>query len=376
MTTKTKKGRFTPWCWEAERDEYNDESRRGWHLAKRTLRDMTYEYAPEKQYRYAIDYRMEHHEDQYLEMFEDDGWELVGTVVDGFKASQPGKNKFVSKRDGCWYIFRKEYDPTRPDADYEIATDKESLREFRRTLTQKYRRLLIPEIILFLWHLILNIVSHIWLPINYIILASFGLAALSAGYRLLCLNVFRPRKPIRLFIDFSRIMATVCIVYALIFFVYIAVTEHESRIPITAENTPVNLFLALEPDTTYSDVQALSHRYGWDTTVRSWTQTNDGKIQSYYVEIGVNEELLFLKEEVTLQLCFSPADNELDAAMLTINTRDGSAYCAYIPNTLETDPYTLTLHPSGQIASISHSPASAREAVDLAYSVVYPEGLE
>ena len=61
-TTKTKRGRFTPWCWEAERDEYNDESRRGWHLSKRTLRDMTYEYAPEKQYRYAIDYRMEHDE--------------------------------------------------------------------------------------------------------------------------------------------------------------------------------------------------------------------------------------------------------------------------------------------------------------------------
>lgn len=375
MTTKTRRGRFTPWCWEAERDEYNDESRRGWHLAQRTLRDMTYEYDPEKQYRYVIDYRMEHDEGRYLEIFKDDGWELVGTVVDGFKASQPGKNKFVSKRDGCWYIFRKEYHPGRPDADYEITTDEESIGEFRRTLTRKYRRLLISEIILFLWYLILNIVSHVWLPIDYIVLSSFGLDALSAGYRLLCLNVFRPRKPIRLFINFSRIMATVCIVYALIFFMYIAVTEYESRVPITAENTPVNLFLALDADTTYQEVQALGQRYGWDTAVRSWTQTNDGEVQAYYVDIAVNEGRLFHEEEVTLQLCFSSSDNELDAAMLTINTRDGSAYCAYIPNTPETEPYTLTLHQSGKIASTSHSPASAREAVDLAYSMVYPEGL-
>lgn len=374
MTTKTKKGRFTPWCWEAERDEYNDESRRGWHLAKRTLRDMTYEYAPEKQYRYAIDYRMEHHEDQYLELFEDDGWELVGTVVDGFKASQPGKNKFVSKRDGCWYIFRKEYDPTRPDEDYEIATDEESLREFRRTLTRKYRRLLIPEIILFLWHLILNIVSHVWLPIDYIVLASFGLAALSAGYRLLCLNVFRPRKPIRLFIDFSRIMVTVCIVYALIFFVYIAVTEYEPPVPITAENTPVNLFLALDADTTYQDVQALGQRYGWDTSVTSRLMDGD-EVQVYYVEIALNRDHLFYVDEVELQLCFSPTDNELDTATLTINTRHGSAYCAYMPHTEGADPYTLTLLPKWR-DSATYSPDTAREAIDLAYSVVYPEGLE
>ena len=54
-TTKTRRGRFTPWCHEAERDEYNDESRRGWHLTKRTLRDMTFEYDPDVEYRYALD---------------------------------------------------------------------------------------------------------------------------------------------------------------------------------------------------------------------------------------------------------------------------------------------------------------------------------
>ena len=373
MTTKTRRGRFTPWCWEAERDEYNNESRRGWHLAKRTLRDMTYEYNPDAEYRYAIDYRMEHNETLYLELFEDDGWQLVGTVVDGFNARQPGKTKMFSKRDGCWYIFRKEYDPTRPNADYEIATDEESISEFRRTLTRKYRRLLIPEIILFLWYLILK-ASHVWLPIDYIVLASFGLAALSAGYRLLCLNVFRPRKPIRLLIDFRRIMLTVCIVYALIFFVYIAVTEYESPASVTAENTPVNLFLVLDADTTYQEVQALGQRYGWDTSVTSRLMDGD-EVQVYYVEIALNRDRLLYEDEVKLQLCFSPADNELDAATLTINTRHGSAYCAYMPHTEGTDPYTLTLLPKWR-DSVTYSPTSAREAVDLAYSVVYPEGLE
>jgi len=334
---------------------------------------MTYEYNPDAEYRYAIDYRMEHNETLYLELFEDDGWQLVGTVVDGFNARQPGKTKMFSKRDGCWYIFRKEYDPGRPDVDYEIATDEESISEFRRTLTRKYRRLLIPEIILFLWYLILK-ASHVWLPIDYIILASYGLATLSAGYRLLCLNVFRPRKPIRLLIDFRRIMLTVCIVYALIFFVYIAVTEYESSASVTAENTPVNLFLVLDADTTYQEVQALGQRYGWDTSVTSRLMDGD-EVQVYYVEIALNRDRLLYEDEVKLQLCFSPADNELDAATLTINTRHGSAYCAYMPHTEGTDPYTLTLLPKWR-DSVTYSPTSAREAVDLAYSVVYPEGLE
>ena len=214
MTTKTKKGRFTPWCWEAERDEYDGESRRGWHLKNRTLRDMTYEYDPEKQYRYAIDYRVGQNETVYLELFEDDGWELIGTVVDSYECQEPADvpkraSRAAAKRagtvprsDGCWYIFRKEYDPGRPDGEYEIATDEESIRAFKDTLIQKYRRWLLWDLVYGLYFLF-----RVWAydyPGEIFFLAFTGLDMLSNVYRLLCITVLRPRRPMRGLFAYTR----------------------------------------------------------------------------------------------------------------------------------------------------------------------------
>ena len=399
-TTKTKKGRFTPWCWEAERDEYNDESRRGWHLKARTLRDMTYEYAPEKQYRYAIDYRSQHDEARYLELFEADGWELAGTVVDGYNTRYPGGGLFISKWDGCWYIFRKEYDPGRPDMEYEIATDEESIREFKRTLTRKYRRLLIGEVAFFLYYIILHVTLDTWKLPDCIVLIAIGLSALYTGYQLLCLNVFRPRKPIRLFIDFRYASLIALGVYILVLIVYYMVTaptqEPEPVVPITASNTPVQLFLDLRPDLTVDEVMLLAVEYNLEATA-SYGQrsidTGEHSIFQYYnythdpvytidlvPDLGKEHLSFYFYENVGMALVYDPDTMVLESAYLSINTDDGRAYCYYFPGEPTVEDcetgYNLFLRKSALSRQKYYHTETPEEIIDIAYPVLYPEGLE
>lgn len=207
-TTKTEKRRFMPWCREAEQDQYNEESRRGWHLSQRTFRSMTYEYDPDVEYRYAIDYRYWHDESRYLELFEEDGWELAGTIGDAFDSA----GRFVtldSSRDntaGCWYIFRKKYDPLRPEAEYEIATDDESIQALRNTLKRKYQRELVCELFLFfLWGCNLFFSSgRSWFLI--LLMACVFTHILASSMRLLCVTVFQARRPITRVFHWLRVL--------------------------------------------------------------------------------------------------------------------------------------------------------------------------
>ena len=391
MTTKTKKGRFTPWCWEAERDEYDGESRRGWHLKNRTLRSMTYEYEPKKQYRYAIDYRVGQNETVYLELFEDDGWELVGTVVDGFNAYAPGQGMFLSRQDGCWYIFRKEYDPGRPDTEYEIATDGESIRAFKKTLTKKYRRLLLGEFIFFLYYLILNTAMRGWSFVSYITLTAVVLAMIYSGYRLLCLNVFRPRKPIRLFIDFRYAALIASGVYVLVLIVcamvFASAREPEPVVPVTASNTPVQLFLDLRPDITVDEVMALAEEYNLEASA-NYRKGYDGDgeiiLDSYTITLVPDSEeplpSFYRYEGVGMAMNYDPDTMVLESAYLSIDTDDGRAWCHYFPGepTMEDceTGYNLFLRKSALAPRKYYHADTPEEIVAIAYQVLYPDGLE
>ena len=243
MTEKIQKGRFTPWCWEAERDEYNDRSRRGWHLKKRSLRDMSYEYDPSVQYRYALDYRRQHNEEFYLEFFAEDGWELVGTVTDAYTGSNPGKRLFVSHWDGCWYIFRKPYRPGSPEADYEIATDEASLSELQNTLHRKYRRLMIWEALWLIGYLAVHLTmdQSRFIFSDYILLAAGGLCFLSTLYRWLCVRVLRPRKALRIFVDYRAIA---CVLLTLCFLLLLSLVISDSSAPEEPDTVPVTSALS------------------------------------------------------------------------------------------------------------------------------------
>lgn len=396
MTTKTKKGRFTPWCWEAERDEYNDESRRGWHLAKRTLRDMTYEYAPEKQYRYAIDYQHWHNEDVYLELFELDGWELIGTIGDAFNSKDPENTLLHSHWEGCWYIFRKEYDPETPEVEYEITTDRESLDAFRRTLKRKYLWQLAVEVIfVLLWTG--NVVhgsSHT-LPTAIFTLAVWVLFTSASVFRLLCVTVLRPRKVLRgLFIPPRWQRAIFCIIVFLLAAAEILSAnqaERDSRaVTVTAENTPVQLFLDLRPDLTVDEVMILSEEYGLEVSAYPKQKYDDnGELydSSYNIQLHPDADgaydpgnSLSSYRGVGMALVYDPTATALQSAYLSIDTDDGRAYCHYFPGepTMEDceTGYNLFLRKSALSPQKYYHAETPEEIIAIAYPVLYPEGLE
>lgn len=141
---KVQKGRFAPWYHEREISLFEEESRSGWHLVKRSMGEMEYEYDPAAQYRYAIDYRAGHREDRYLELFQEDGWELVGTISDPFERRACVTYTLRPFRphpaEGCWYIFRKAYDHTLPEEEYRILSEDGELQEKRDALARTYTR--------------------------------------------------------------------------------------------------------------------------------------------------------------------------------------------------------------------------------------------
>ena len=402
LTTKTKKGRFTPWCWEAERDEYNDESRRGWHLARRTFRDMTYEYDPDTEYRYAIDYQHWHNEAVYLELFELDGWELVGTVTDAFDERAPQSTAFRTHWEGCWYIFRKEYDPGRPDVEYEITTDRESLNAFRRTLKRKYLWQLAFEMLyVLIW--IGNFTHHIHgtLALDIFCLAIWSLCIFTSIFRLLCVTVLRPRKVLRgLYIPPRWQRA----IFAAVLFLILAAgiisanqAERDARaVSVTAANTPVQLFLDLRPDITVDEVMQLAEEYDLETTTsyrKRRASTGKRTLFSYYSytyepvynidlvpDLGENRLSFYFYENVGMALSYDPDTMELESAYLSINTDDGRAYCHYFPGepTMEDceTGYNLFLRRSALSPRKYYHADTPEEIIAIAYPVLYPDGLE
>lgn len=164
MSTRTKRRPFAPWYHERELALFEEESRSGWHLIRRTRSRMEYAYDPNIRYRYAMDYRAGHREDRYLEFFADDGWELVGTVSDPYELRADVTILYnlppfrPHPTEGCWYIFRKKYDPTLPEEEYRIS-DEGELSEKRDSLARTYTRhgigmalcLLIPILLALLW---------------------------------------------------------------------------------------------------------------------------------------------------------------------------------------------------------------------------------
>lgn len=167
MSARTKYRPFAPWYYERETALFEEESRAGWHLTRRTGNKADYLYDPSIRYRYAMDYRAGHREDRYLELFRDDGWELVGTVSDPYERRANVTILYnlppihPHPAEGCWYIFRKKYDPTLPEDAY-LISDEGELLEKRNSLAGTYVRhgigmalcILIPLLLALLWPLL------------------------------------------------------------------------------------------------------------------------------------------------------------------------------------------------------------------------------
>ncbi len=109
---KTTFAMYAAWNYGREIEALNEESERGWQLVKAGNFHSRFRKNDNIRFRYQLDYapRMEDM-GRYIETFREQGWEYINSTYNG------------------WHYFRKLYDPALPEEEYEIFTDRESLKE-------------------------------------------------------------------------------------------------------------------------------------------------------------------------------------------------------------------------------------------------------
>ncbi len=104
---------YPAWGYEKEIEDLNRASEQGWQLVRGGCFHSSFVKNPNLRYRYQMDFGRIDDMGRYIETFREQGWEYVNSTF----------NK--------WHYFRKLYDPALPEEDFEIFTDRESLREMR-----------------------------------------------------------------------------------------------------------------------------------------------------------------------------------------------------------------------------------------------------
>ena len=106
---KRKFGVYAAWNYELKLEEFNAMSEQGWQLLDVGLFSRRYKKNTEVQYRYQMDFHPGiEDKGRYLETYREQGWEYVSTSFNG------------------WYYFRKLYDQSLLQEEYEIFTDTPS----------------------------------------------------------------------------------------------------------------------------------------------------------------------------------------------------------------------------------------------------------
>ena len=109
---KRKFGIYSAWNYELEIQELNEMSAQGWQLIDGGLFSNKFKKNTEIQYRYQLDFQPNiEDKGRYMETFREQGWEYVNSTFNG------------------WHYFRKLYDASRPEEEYEIFTDVSSAKE-------------------------------------------------------------------------------------------------------------------------------------------------------------------------------------------------------------------------------------------------------
>lgn len=100
---------YAAWDFEKEAEEFNRMSEKGWQLVVGGCFHQKYEFDDSVVYRYQIDFNNKISDKaRYDETFLEMGWERINSTFNG------------------WHIFRKKYDPSLPEEEYEIYTDTQS----------------------------------------------------------------------------------------------------------------------------------------------------------------------------------------------------------------------------------------------------------
>lgn len=103
---------YPAWGYQKMIEEFNKQSQQGWQLIRGGDFFNKFKKNFDVQYRYQMDYPGKVEDlGRYIETFREQGWEYVNSTMTG------------------WSFFRKPWDPSLPEEQYEIFTDQLSLRQ-------------------------------------------------------------------------------------------------------------------------------------------------------------------------------------------------------------------------------------------------------
>lgn len=109
---KTTRRMYSAWNYQREIEDLNRMSEQGWQLVEGRLFSSRFEKDDSIRYRYQLDYQPKiKNRPRYVDSFREFGWEYINSTING------------------WHYFRKPFDPSLPEEEYEIFTDRSSLRE-------------------------------------------------------------------------------------------------------------------------------------------------------------------------------------------------------------------------------------------------------
>ncbi len=112
--TKRVFGVYSAWDYAREIEDLNRMSGKGWQLVKGGLLSNKFKKNDNVQYRYQLDFNKNIDDmGRYIETFREQGWEYVNSTING------------------WHYFRKIYDSSLPQEEYEIYCDNQSLKEMQ-----------------------------------------------------------------------------------------------------------------------------------------------------------------------------------------------------------------------------------------------------
>lgn len=103
---------YPAWSYQKEVQELNRQSDKGWQLIRGGHFSHRYKKNADVRYRYQLDYPGKIEDmGRYIETYREQGWEFINSTFNS------------------WNYFRKPYDPSASEEQYEIFTDQSSLRE-------------------------------------------------------------------------------------------------------------------------------------------------------------------------------------------------------------------------------------------------------
>ena len=111
MEYRTSHKVYSAWNYEKEIEDLNRASEEGWQLVRGGCFHSRFVKNDSVRYRYQLDFGKIEDLPRYIETFREQGWEYMNSTFNG------------------WHYLRKAYDPSLPEEEYEIFTDRESLKE-------------------------------------------------------------------------------------------------------------------------------------------------------------------------------------------------------------------------------------------------------